>query len=307
MSHSSEPAHPEQEDGVLRLTGWYPGRRVPFETWERFLAEHGFVLHEAARRFPAEFGGLTTERWSPGPATPKAQFSFDPSRAARLDAFTRFNEKAGKPLCPIGVANHGRGHLGMAVNGDIYLCSADEETVDLLAHDVHDALAELGRTPWALPDNPGESLPEPAAEVGTRWSAETDRVLRLAGWRPGRSVSTTEWETGMREQEWPPMHDAARRFLTEFGGLVNDRRGPGRTMARTGFRLDPLDARWDEEIFDVLSEEAGTALYPLGSVDRGNQYLGMAADGTVYVGMDTVRLLARTADEALEKLAEGIA
>jgi hypothetical protein len=27
-----------------------------------------------------------------------------------------------------------------------------------------------------------------------RWSAETDKVLREAGWPPGRQVATEEWE-----------------------------------------------------------------------------------------------------------------
>ncbi|MBW8800715.1 MAG: SUKH-3 domain-containing protein [Streptomyces sp.] len=144
--------------------------------------------------------------------------------------------------------------------------------------------------------------------VGTtqRWSAETDRVLREAGWFPGRSVATQEWETTLLEHGGFGIHEAARRFLAEFGGLESHERGPGKTMARMGFSLDPTVAEWDDEIFDVLSEEAGTELYPIGSADRRNSYLGIAPDGAVYIGMDSVTLLAETGDRALEKLAEGI-
>ncbi|MFH8613253.1 SUKH-3 domain-containing protein [Streptomyces sp. NPDC018029] len=138
------------------------------------------------------------------------------------------------------------------------------------------------------------------------WSAETDRVLRAAGWYPGRTVPTAEWERVLHEHGGFEIHEAARLFLAEFGGLACEERGPGRTMARMGFRLDPLAAEWDDEIFDVLSEEAGAYLYPVGEADRRNSYLGIAPDGKVYIGMDSVTLLADTGDEALEKLIEGI-
>ncbi|WP_326599287.1 SUKH-3 domain-containing protein [Streptomyces sp. NBC_01803] len=134
----------------------------------------------------------------------------------------------------------------------------------------------------------------------------TEQVLRDAGWFPGRSVTTTEWENVLRESGDFEMHEAARLFLTEFGGLEINQEGPGKNMARSPFRLDPTVAKWDEEIFDVLSEEAGVYLYPIGDAFRRNQYLGIAADGAVYLGMDSVMLLARSPDRALENLIEGI-
>ncbi len=141
---------------------------------------------------------------------------------------------------------------------------------------------------------------------GTRWSAETDQTLRDAGWHPGRAVSTQEWESTLHEHGGFEIHEAARRFLTEFGGLAVPSRGPGKTMAKVEFRLDPLTAEWDDEIYDALSEEAGAYLYPIGAADRGNSYLGIAPNGAVYTGMDSVYPLAETGDEALEKLVEGI-
>ncbi|MEV6794719.1 SUKH-3 domain-containing protein [Streptomyces sp. NPDC051320] len=113
------------------------------------------------------------------------------------------------------------------------------------------------------------------------WSGKTDRVLRLAGWYPGRSVSTKEWESVLREQGRFEIHATARRFLTEFGGLSVPFGGPGRTMARMEFRLDPTLAAWDDEIYEVLSEEAGAYLYPIGAADRGNSYLGIAPNGAI--------------------------
>lgn len=148
--------------------------------------------------------------------------------------------------------------------------------------------------------------PEMSEEHGQRWSAETDRVLRAAGWYPGRSVPTEQWESTLREHGGFEIHPAARRFLAEFGGLAVDQEGPGVTMARAPFRLDPLAAEWDDEIFDVLSEEAGVPLYPIGDAMRRNSYLGIAPNGAVYIGMDSVALLAETPDEALRKLVEGV-
>jgi hypothetical protein len=72
------------------------------------------------------------------------------------------------------------------------------------------------------------------------------------------------------------------------------------------FSLDPLLAIRDAEIIEDLAERAGVYLYPIGMRDRGNQHLAMAEDGSVYAGMDDVRLLAPTADEALQRLTSRI-
>ncbi|GLW51943.1 hypothetical protein Stsp02_76030 [Streptomyces sp. NBRC 14336] len=139
-----------------------------------------------------------------------------------------------------------------------------------------------------------------------RWSAETERVLRAAGWHPGRTVLTATWEATLRERGGFRISEAARRFLAEFGGLASTERGPGKTMARMGFTLDPTVAEWDDEIFDALSEAAGVELYPIGEADRRNLYLGMDPNGAVHVGMDSAVRLADTGDAALEKLVEGV-
>jgi hypothetical protein len=91
-----------------------------------------------------------------------------------------------------------------------------------------------------------------------------------------------------------------------LAGLDVDQHGPGKNMARMPFRLDPVAAEYEDEIFDVLSEEAGVPLYPIGEVDRRNNYLGIAPDGSVYIGKDTVSLLADDYHKALENLVEGI-
>ncbi|WP_193317930.1 MULTISPECIES: SUKH-3 domain-containing protein [Streptomyces] len=139
-----------------------------------------------------------------------------------------------------------------------------------------------------------------------RWSESTDRTLRAAGWFPGRRVETAMWESVLEERGGFTIHPAARVFLREFGGLEVRERGPGISAIRADFQIDPRMAEWDEEIFDVLSEEASTSLYPLGMAGRRNLYLGMAADGRVFLGMDEAWEFADSGDRALEKLVEGI-
>jgi hypothetical protein len=70
------------------------------------------------------------------------------------------------------------------------------------------------------------------------WSAEAERALRTAGWYPGRRVDTTLWRDCF-EPVGLPLHEAAQRFLAEFGGLTFEISGPGITRAKEPFELDP--------------------------------------------------------------------
>jgi hypothetical protein len=129
--------------------------------------------------------------------------------------------------------------------------------------------------------------------------------MRSAAWYPGRAVPVETWERSLREHGFQ-IHEAARRFLTEFGGLATDEWTPGPIMPQSPFRFDPRTAETAIETFARLSEKAGTPLYPIGQADSGSSYLGMAPNGAVYIGMDSPTLLADTPDKALEKLIEGI-
>ncbi|MFJ8463036.1 SUKH-3 domain-containing protein [Streptomyces swartbergensis] len=127
---------------------------------------------------------------------------------------------------------------------------------------------------------------------------------RAAGSRAGRfpqRPGSIPLQTGEFE-----IHDAARRFLAEFGAVGLSYRDPWDSMPWMEFSLDPLPATWDAEIIDDLAEHAGVDLYPIDMRDRGNQHLAMAEDGSVYAGMDSIWLLAPTPDEALQKLTSRI-
>jgi hypothetical protein len=138
-------------------------------------------------------------------------------------------------------------------------------------------------------------------DAGLRWSEETDQALRAGGWFPGRSVPTKTWESILLQTGEFEIHDAARRFLAEYGAVGLPYREPSDSMPWMEFSLDPLLAIWDAEVIHDIAERAGVDLYPVGMRDRGNQHLAMAEDGSVYAGMDDVRLLAPTPDEAVQK------
>lgn len=300
--------------GVLRRAGWRPGRSVPTDTWEWILRERGsFVAHEAARRVLSEFGGLVTYGWPADPTTTRSAVRFDPLPAEwEIETYERMSRQAGTPLYPVGRADEGNSRLGIAEDGGLYIAM---DGVELLGRTVDQALERLVSTQGApavarTPDAPSDAHAfwrrledvEAADDAERRRLPETDRVLRAAGWFPGRSIPTATWESILLETGEYEIHDAARGFLAEFGYVGIPFRAPGGTVSWTEFRLDPLLAMWDAEILDDLGEQAGVDLYPIGMIDRRNQYLAMAEDGAVYAGMDAVRLLAPTPDEALEKL-----
>ncbi|MDT0270750.1 SUKH-3 domain-containing protein [Streptomyces sp. DSM 44915] len=138
-----------------------------------------------------------------------------------------------------------------------------------------------------------------------RWSAETDRVLREAGWSPHRRVSTEEWERILKESDGFEAHEKARAFLAEFGGLEFELSGKGVAVERMPFSLNPLEGQWEADIYEDMSEETGTSLYPIGEMARRHLFLGMAEDGSVYRGRDAVDFFADSGDQALDKLISG--
>ncbi|WP_328411542.1 SUKH-3 domain-containing protein [Streptomyces violaceus] len=307
-----------QTEEVLRRAGWRPGRSVPTGTWESILRERGsFVAHEAARRFLSEFGGLVTYGWPADSITTSSAIRFEPLGAAWQDErFARASREAGESLYPVGTADEGAGFLGITENGALHLI---RDRVQPLATSTDRALdrlvaAQAARSDLWTPGAPAAGhafwtrldTVETGTDAGPRWPPETDRVLRAGGWFPGRAIPTETWESILLQTGEFEMHDAARRFLAEFGAVGVPYREPRDSMPWMQFSLDPLLAIWDGEIIDDLAEQAGVELYPIGMRDRGNQHLAMAEDGAVYAGMDSVWLLAPTPDEALQRLTSRI-
>ncbi|MER6527716.1 SUKH-3 domain-containing protein [Streptomyces sp. NPDC001508] len=320
MSHGQVGRWSPQTDEVLRRAGWRPGRAVPTETWEAVLLERGgFVAHEAARRFLAEFGGLVTYGWPVDPVVTGSAVRFDPLPDAwEAEAFASMSREAGTALYPVGRADGGGSRLGIAEDGALHLATERVERLGGTADEALDRLiaAQGARTAPRRPDDTwaadrfrhrldaadADETAKGDETAGERWSARTDRVLRAGGWFPGRSIPTATWETVLLETGEYEIHDAAQRFLAEFGYVGVPFPAPGETPPGPEFLLDPLAAMWDAEIIDDLAEQAGADLYPVGTMDRRNQYLAVAEDGSLYAGMDSVRLLGHTTEEALAKL-----
>ncbi len=96
-------------------------------------------------------------------------------------------------------------------------------------------------------------------------------------------MDTTPWQQSIDGIE---MHPAAERFLAEFGGLVVDLHGPGRTAAKEPFELDPELCEGEEGRFRDWSEVIGRSIYPLGELDHGRYFLGIDTEGVLYLVID---------------------
>ncbi|MFJ9940525.1 SUKH-3 domain-containing protein [Streptomyces erythrochromogenes] len=137
----------------------------------------------------------------------------------------------------------------------------------------------------------------------SRFSSETDRALREAGWFPGRQVDIESWRSSMRGF---PMHAAAEEFLREFGGIYIQVSGPGVNCMRTPFEIDPELALGEEDRFMELSHRFGCALFPIGAKEASEFFLSIDEDGTVFAVMNWLFSLGRE-EMALQHLVTGVA
>lgn len=129
-----------------------------------------------------------------------------------------------------------------------------------------------------------------------------DEELRSAGWEPGRAIDVDRWRVGL-EVDGFVFHDAAIRFLSEFGGLDVRIRGTGVDHAREPFELDPTLCSGDSDRFEDWSNSVGTCFAPVGVVNYGHAFLAIDEDGILYVmadnllrlnvGIDGLRMLIR--------------
>ncbi|WP_084534936.1 SUKH-3 domain-containing protein [Nocardia yamanashiensis] len=130
-----------------------------------------------------------------------------------------------------------------------------------------------------------------------------ERVLRTAGWSPGRQIDTGVWRQRLEGSgfRWS---GAADRFLAEFGGLVVAGSGPGITSAREPFELDPLLAEGEDDRFAGWAEVIGESITPVGELDSGRYFLGVAESSELYLVADWLGSFGRL-PEALEAVILG--
>ncbi|MEU9375610.1 SUKH-3 domain-containing protein [Streptomyces sp. NPDC048255] len=148
----------------------------------------------------------------------------------------------------------------------------------------------------------------------TRFPVAVDSALRTAGWEPGRwDIKQAEyWADALRDHTTPAGHrhtvfPAAVEAWAEFGGLTVTAPGPGRQIAPTPVRIDPLTGLHLARTFADLGRALSTQLCPLGvEADRGS-HLALDSEGRVY-GIDHTGdwYLGSSVDEALNLLLTGL-
>ncbi|GAA3250187.1 SUKH-3 domain-containing protein [Dactylosporangium siamense] len=131
----------QQTRQVLAAAGWHVGRKVDTACWEAELTADGFPeIHLAARRFLAEFGGLTVADGGAGVTRAREPFTLRPTDClGEADRFIEWGEHTGRNLAPIGeLAGNSCAcaWLGMDEYEEIYV--------------VVDELATFGRMPLAM-------------------------------------------------------------------------------------------------------------------------------------------------------------
>ncbi|SBT68512.1 SUKH-3 immunity protein [Micromonospora sediminicola] len=141
---------------------------------------------------------------------------------------------------------------------------------------------------------------------GDEWDlpARAARELKAAGWSPRRRVDVTAWVSALAPEGFSA-HDAARAFLTEFGGLTVRVSGPGRDYARVGVRLDPTLCLGQKAWFDSFDAATAGQLYPVGEEYDGHGSLAIDVAGNVHLLFnDQVKRLG-TGGVGLARLLEG--
>lgn len=141
-----------------------------------------------------------------------------------------------------------------------------------------------------------------------RFSEFVESILKSSGWFPNRNMGDTvlKWEQELHNSDGFNMFSDAEKVLLEFGGLVVNQRGAGKTCAREPFRILPTLAIYEGDRFIDYSHLLNIKLYPLGEAFDGHYFLAIGEDGRIFLIMDDIQMIGRNFDEALENLIIGI-
>ncbi|MFC5643893.1 MULTISPECIES: SUKH-3 domain-containing protein [Kitasatospora] len=147
-----------------------------------------------------------------------------------------------------------------------------------------------------------------------RFPADVAAALKQAGWHPGRWEirQAEEWADVLAAHGEPldvphTVFPAAVEAWAEFGGLAFDVPGPGRTLARTPFLLDPVCGLHQPRTLADLGRALGTRLAPLGEERYGQALLAIDEQGRVFSLDHTGEwFLGATIDLAISTLVLGL-
>ena len=132
-------------------------------------------------------------------------------------------------------------------------------------------------------------------------------MLMQAGWHPGRrdSARLLRWAGEFFPTSGFVLSAAAEAALAELAGITVTSRGPGKSIARAGFEIDPTLAAGECDRFADFERVIGSALCPLGEADDGRLYLAVAEDGRLVTLMDDAWILGDSLEEGLAALLLG--
>lgn len=134
----------------------------------------------------------------------------------------------------------------------------------------------------------------------------TIKLLRAAGWRPGRTIAVDAFERALA-REGHPMPPIVGEFLGQFGKLKITVR-PGPRYTRDQLRLNPCLAMeiTSAHVWGRYSARIGAVVCPIGAYNYLHDMLMMTADGRVYGGYDQyLDLVGRSGEEAIDNILRG--
>ena len=141
----------------------------------------------------------------------------------------------------------------------------------------------------------------------SRFSSETEQLLRSAGWYEGRSVPALveSWRMELERADGFRLSRAARQVLSEFGGLHILSEGAGVACARSDLDINPPLAKFEEDRFFSFDCLKGKEVFPLGEAIVGHVFAAIDQGCNVYLVMQQVHYVARGFEAALENLLLG--
>ena len=142
----------------------------------------------------------------------------------------------------------------------------------------------------------------------SRFSTDTESLLRKAGWQEGRIIDTTEYEQVLREEGFE-IQTCVIALLQEFGGLrivPPHAKVPEKT---DDFIFEAVKATYQSLAHWVkgnYSDRVGKKLCSVGEASNAHMILAMSSDGEVFGGFDDfLCYIGSSGDDAIEALCSG--
>ena len=137
---------------------------------------------------------------------------------------------------------------------------------------------------------------------------EVRSFLLSCGWTPRRRATDLlgRWERTLFAGGDYELSYVAREILLAFGGLSFPQSGPGVSVARASFVIDPTLAAGEADRFEELGATIGQPVCPIGECDGGYYFLAVAPSEDTYCIMDDAWKIGSNFATALNALVSGI-